>query len=129
MLPTNLPPTLADSAFALGDEFAWPLDLASEAATWLAANGYAVLGTELWVVNNSEVRSLPVGESGLPECHGNSVDRRTGEEWQAFVSRSGAETLTHLQAFEPAEIRDSGELYFNITWVDEGEFESLVRRK
>lgn len=124
MLPPQLPSNLGDAAFVFGDDAAWPPSFAAEAVSWLTANSYAVLGTELWAVNNGCVSSLPIGRSGLPECHGNTVNRAPGEEWQAFVRRCRAETLAYLQSFNPAEIGEGGHLYFNITWVNEKEFDS-----
>jgi hypothetical protein len=128
MLPSRFPSNLGDAAFIVGDDAGWPLSLAAEAVNWLKANNYAVLGTELWAVNNGRVSSLPMGQRGLPECHGNTVNRELGEEWQAFVRRCGAETLAYLQCFNPAEISEEGELYFNIIWVNEEEFGNLKIR-
>ena len=50
ILPPGFPQELAETAFKVGSEAAWPLDSASTAVQWLGQNRIAVLGTELWVV-------------------------------------------------------------------------------
>ncbi len=77
------------------------------------------LGLEQWVRFRLAYRT-----QRLARGHGNTVNRAPGEEWQAFVRRCRAETLAYLQSFNPAEIGEGGHLYFNITWVNEKEFDS-----
>jgi len=63
--------------------------------------------------------------SGARDVHGNTVSRLSGEAWGAFVARASAETATYLQKFNPPDIIEDGEVYFNVVWVSEGEFKSL----
>jgi hypothetical protein len=124
-LPPTFPSQLSDAAFVAGDEAAWPPAVAAQVAEWLGLQGYAVLGTELWVIRNGEIHSLPIGLSGLPEAHGNVVNRKPDELWAAFVSRAASETVAYLRSFNPSEIVEPGDPVFNVTWVNEQEFQKL----
>ena len=57
----------------------------------------------------------------MREAHGNSVERQDGEPWNLFVSRAAKETTSYLKSFNPGEIAESGEAYFNLTWIGESE--------
>lgn len=116
---------MASAAFAAGNEAAWPPIVAAAAVEWLGAHGYAVLGTDLWVVRGATIQSLPIGQSGMREVHGNMVNRENQESWGAFVARAATETLTYLRSFDPAEIVEQGELRFNVVWVSEAQYASL----
>jgi len=100
--------------------------LAAAAVEWLGANGYAVLGTELWVLKAGAIQSLPIGQSGMPEVHGNTVNRESEEPWSSFVVRAATETHTYLQSFNPADIVEQGELHFNVVWVSEAQYAELT---
>jgi hypothetical protein len=126
-LPKGFPQEFARAAFrASNGEAAWSPSIAASVSTWLGAHGFAVLGTELWVIRqDGTICSLPLGSSGRPEVHGNTVNREKSETWDAFTCRAAAETSKYLQSFNPAEIHEEGELRFNITWVSETEFQQL----
>jgi len=100
--------------------------LAAAAVEWLGAHGYAVLGTELWVLKGGAIQSLPIGQSGMREVHGNTVNRETGEKWSSFVARAATETLTYLQSFNRADIVEPGKPHFNVVWVSEAQFAELT---
>jgi hypothetical protein len=129
LLPVNFPLELANSAFLSGSEAAWKLNDALVAVRWLGTHGYAVLGTELWLLRGSVVNSLPVGRSGLPEVHGSTVTHKVTEEWVSYVGRAAAETIAYLQAFNPRDIIQEGDLYFNVTWVSESESRARTEMK
>jgi hypothetical protein len=124
-LPAALPSELADAAFVAGNEAAWPPAVAAQVVEWLGLHGYAVLGTELWVIRNGEIHSLPIGRSALPDVHGNVVNRTPDELWAEFVSRAASETVDYLRSFNPTEIAEPGDPFFNVTWVNEEEFQNL----
>jgi hypothetical protein len=124
-LPPNFPAELAAAAFRVADDVAWPAMLGAEAVEWFGLNGYAVLGTELWLLKDEKIQSLPVGLSGMREVHGNTVNRERGEAWNSFVTRAAAETGVYLQSFKASDIVEQGKVYFNVTWVSEADFESL----
>jgi hypothetical protein len=128
LLPPNFPPELVVAAFATGREVAWPPTLATAAVRWFGAHGYAVLGTELWLLKGGAIHSLPIGLSGMPEVHGNTINREDGEAWNTFVMRASAETAAYLQSFKSAEIVERGDVYFNVVWVDESDYEKLTSR-
>jgi hypothetical protein len=125
LFPPNFPPTLASSAFVTGHEAAWPPKLAAAAIEWLGAHGYAVLGTELWVLNGGTTQSLPIGRSGMREVHGNTANRRRDESWTSFVARAAVGALAYLQSFNPADILEQGEIHFNVVWVTEAQYAEL----
>jgi hypothetical protein len=50
LFPPGFPSELAVAAFRAGDEAAWPSVLAAAAVEWFSRHGFAVLGTELWVL-------------------------------------------------------------------------------
>jgi hypothetical protein len=125
ILPPDFPSELRVAALRAGDEVAWPPILAAAAVEWFGANGYAVLGTELWLLKDGAIQSLPTGLSGMREVHGNTVNRAKKEPWSSFVARAGAETRAYLQAFKPSDIVEQGQLVFNVVWVNEAEFKNL----
>lgn len=88
LFPPKFPSELSDMAFVINDEAAWPPTLAVAAVEWFGAHGYAVLGTELWLLQGGTIQSLPTGLSGMREVHGNSVDRESEEAWSLFVARA-----------------------------------------
>ena len=125
-LPLSFPSELGISAFRTGDEVARTPALAATAIRWFGANGYAVLGTELWLIKDGAIQSLPVGLSGMREVHGNTVNRGNQEPWSGFVARAAAETGAYLQSFDPADIVEFGDVYFNVVWTGESEYETLT---
>ena len=56
LLPLNFPPKLRAAAFRVGEEAAWLPTLAVAAVEWFSMNGYAVLGTELWLLRDGEIQ-------------------------------------------------------------------------
>ena len=71
--------------------------IAAQVVEWLGLHQYAVLGTELWVIRDGLINTLPVGQTGTREVHGNTVNRRANEAWAAFVSRAASETVLYLR--------------------------------
>jgi hypothetical protein len=99
--------------------------LAVAAVEWFGTHGYGVFGTELWLLKDVGIQTLPMGLSGMREVHGNTVNRGNQESWSSFVVRAAVETRTYLQLFKPAGIVERGRLVFNVTWVSEAEFKNL----
>jgi hypothetical protein len=128
LFPPNFPPELAAEAFVATNEAAWPPTSAAAVVDWFSAHGYAVLGTELWLLQDAGIQSLPIGLSGMREVHGNTVNRESEEAWTSFVARAGAETRAYLQAFKPSDIVERGQLFFNITWISGADFGLLHLR-
>jgi hypothetical protein len=126
LLPAEFPAELTAAVFSRGGEVAWPPALAVSAVDWFGSHDYAVLGTELWLLQGDGIQSLPIGRSGMREVHGNSVNRQLYEAWSSFAARSAAETRTYLHSFNPSDIVEQGQLYFNVVWVSEADFDKLV---
>jgi hypothetical protein len=126
LFPVNFPPALGNEAFANGGEVAWRPRFAAAAVEWFGANGYAVLGTELWLLKDGAIQSLPIGLSGMREVHGNTVDRQRKESWGEFVVRAAGETLAYLRAFRATDIIERGDIYFNVVWVSESDYAKLI---
>jgi hypothetical protein len=125
LFPPDFPSELRVAAFRADNEAAWPPVLAVAAVEWFGMHGYGVLGTELWLLKDEGIQSLPMGLSGMPEVHGNTVNRENQESWSSFVARAAAETGTYLKAFKPTDIVEQGRLVFNVTWVSAAEFKDL----
>jgi hypothetical protein len=123
--PTDFPLELAETAFWSNEPAREP-HIATQVVEWLGLHQYAVLGTELWVIRDGLINTLPIGQTEMPEVHGNTVRRRANESWADFVSRAASETVLYLRSFQPSEIVELGEVHFNLTWVSEEEFEKLV---
>ncbi len=125
LFPPAFPPELSAAAFRATNEVAWNPALAVTAVDWLGTHGYAVLGTELWLVQGDAIQSLAIGLSGMREVHGNTVNRESGEPWISFVARASKETRSYLDSFKPSDIAEAGEVYFNVVWVSEDGFKNL----
>ncbi len=123
--PADFPSELAEAAF-WSSEPAWDPRVAAQVVEWLGLHLYAVLGTELWIIRDGLVNALSIGQSGMPEVHGNTVARWANEPWAAFVSRAASETVAYLRSFQSGDIVVRGKAHFNLTWVSEQEFEKLV---
>lgn len=108
LLPPSFPAELASVVFSSGDEVAWPPNIAVLAVEWFGSHGYAVLGTELWIVQSDGIESLPMGRGGMRGVHGNTVDRQKDESWSSFVARSADETHSYLQSFDASNIVEQG---------------------
>jgi len=111
--PVGFPSELAAVAFVHSGEAAWRPALATAAIEWLGAHGYAVLGTEVWLLIGGSIQSLPYFQK---------VDRELHENWPSFVARASAETLGYLRRLRP-KFNEEGDVHINVTWVSESEFQ------
>src|SRR4029077_8927579 len=117
LYPNKFPDDLKAEAFTAGLEAAWPNTSAIKVIDWLRQNGFAVLGTELWIVREDGIQP-GIYVDGKREIHGNEVSRLQNEPWDSYVNRSGMETLRYLGIFEePPEARKQGKVFFNIVWA------------
>ena len=71
IFPAGFPPELAAQTFTAGPEAAWPLESVSRVVEWLGQNGFAVLGTELWIVGEDGIQPGVI-VNGVREIHGNA---------------------------------------------------------
>lgn len=120
-LPAGFPPELAAIVLKGGVEFAWPWEFASRVVEWLAQNGLAVVGTDLWMVHDAGIQ-VGIYVNGVREIHGNDVSRTQNEGWDSYIARSARETLRYLSSFEaPPEANGQGDIFFNVAWASESE--------
>ena len=115
LFPAGFPSELASAAFVASNEAAWRPGLAARSVEWLGMQGYAVLGTEIWLPKDGSIQSLPYFQN---------VDRQSNEAWDSFVARAAAETLAYLGRSAPKFVEE-GDVYVNVTWVSEAEFRNL----
>jgi hypothetical protein len=115
ILPPDFPPDLVAEALVHSGEATWRPELAVLSVEWLGAHGYAVLGTEVFVPQQGGLQSLPYFQS---------VDRREGEDWNSFVGRAAAQTISYLKTFEE-RFKAEGDVYVNVTWISCSEFKDL----
>ena len=123
--PPGFPYELAENALTVGSEAAWPPESASKVVQWLGQNGFAVLGTELWVVREGGIQP-GIYANGMREIHGNAIAHMGNESWDAYAARSAEETLRYLHSFEPPpEAKQQGDVVFNVVWANESEYLKL----
>ena len=104
------------------------MESAPKVVEWLGQNGFAVLGTELWIVRDDRIQPGII-VNGVREIHGNTISHMQNESWDAYVSRSAQETLRYLSSFaEPPEAKQQGDVFFNVVWVSESEYSNLSAR-
>jgi hypothetical protein len=125
IFPLGLPPELIADAFQTGSEAAWRHSSAPKVVEWLSEHGFAVLGTELWLVRGGGIQQ-GIYINGIREIHGNTISHRRNETWAAYVARAAEETLLYLNTFKvPAEASTQGDVFFNIVWTSESDFLNL----
>jgi hypothetical protein len=119
-LPLGLPEDIATVALTVGADAAWRPSDAYIAVQWLGKNNYAVLGTELWAIRDGVINSVP---------NWLTIERLPAERWASFVERSSSETLDYLRSFDETEKIEAGELYINVVWASETDFQELLNLK
>jgi hypothetical protein len=62
----------------------------------------------------------------MREVHGNTVNRESEEAWGSLVARAAAETRAYLQLFNQWDIVEPGQVYFNVVWVSEADYEHIA---
>ena len=116
---TSLPERLRSIAFVNGDDLAWKQKDCADAINWLSQNGYAILGIELWLIEDGGIRTAIRTKSGS-EIHVTSCDPRERESWQCYVERSARDAAEKISAFRwPTDSVESPRpAYFNLSWAD-----------
>jgi hypothetical protein len=123
--PPGFPSELAAQSFTAGSEAGWRPESAPKVVEWLGQNGFAVLGTELWILRDDGIQP-GVFVNGVREIHGNSISHVRNEGWDAYVTRSAEETLGYLHSFVmPPEAKQQGDAFFNVVWASESEYSNL----
>ncbi|MSQ31797.1 MAG: hypothetical protein EXR59_00960 [Dehalococcoidia bacterium] len=124
-------PDLNRFAFVNRDgEFAWKREHTLKALEWLRNNSFATLGWEAWIIEGGTIIGF-IKTSRGSETHGYAgIVKESGETWPDFVKRSSEEiTGTLTQDKWPADaLVPESNVYFNITYVNQGEYLSLYSR-
>ena len=126
------PRQFSEAAFRTqSGEMAWIPDVAADVVEWLKRNDYGVLGAELWVIRpNGQICALYTDTEGRLACWGVSVDRNQDESWAAFVARAATQVSDSIaKVDEESDVMTPGQLYINLTYVTESEFDSLPGTK
>jgi hypothetical protein len=110
-------------------EFGWTRAEAIVAIEALCRHDMAILGGELWWVNEegSIQTSLPQ-RLRPPALYVWSNDRQPGELWAQFVERGASEAFAHIQREpKPEDIPPdlTGRILYNLAWISKAEFGEL----
>src|SRR5215212_3592264 len=81
------------------DEYAWQRADALAAIKALANNSLAILGGEVWIVQNNEILALPPLKTGSNAVIGRDTREKSGEEtWKEFVERTAREAVAAIES-------------------------------
>jgi hypothetical protein len=121
----RFPKELEDVAFrSANGEYAWQRSEALAAVRVLAAAGRAVLGGELWLVEDGQLWAALPQQSGPPAVYSWETHRRPNESWSTYVERALAEALSAIEtlpAGAEVRMRPHAKVYYNLTWADADE--------
>jgi hypothetical protein len=115
---TDLPEQLSASAFVNGEDVAWEQKDCTSAVDWLCKNGYAILGIELWLIEESAIRTSIQTKSG-PVIFVTNCDPARGESWNSYVERSARDAAEKITSFHWPEdsLESPRPVYFNLCWA------------
>jgi hypothetical protein len=119
----ELPLQLRAKAFVSEDELAWLQQDCPDTIDWLRQNGFALLGTELWLIEDGTIRTAIKTASG-PVIYVTACDPQDQESWSAYVQRSARHALETIEAFAWPEdsLEPKRPAYLNLCWADLGWF-------
>jgi hypothetical protein len=115
----EIPEELAHTAFRNGNEMAWKQGDCPAVIEWLRSAGHAVLGTELWCLNGTDLYTA-IGTKSGPLIYCTACDPAQNERWSDYVQRSATAAINWIASFRWPEdsIEPPDPVYFNITWAD-----------
>jgi hypothetical protein len=124
---TGLDPEVCSKAFrARNGELAWRREDVDLAINAIQKSGRAILGWEVWLVENDQWTGLIPSFRDEPDGVWSFVTspRRSDENWSAYCTRTAQETQSQIKT-QPVEAESSPKvrdrLRFNFTFVDESE--------
>ena len=128
VFPTNFLEPLAEVALVNGEEAAWLQEDCLKTIGWLAENGYAVLGFELWLPVDGGIRTAISTRTG-PGIYVSSCNRKKDENWQDYVQRSAREAAEGIGTFRWFDdaLEPPRPAYFNLTWTNEEWFDATIK--
>jgi hypothetical protein len=115
----NLPESLSATAFVNGEDVAWEQKDCVSAIDWLRRNGFAILGIELWLIENGGIRTAIRTKSG-PALYVADCDPVNGESWDSYVERSARDAVERISSFHWPEdsLEPPRPVYFSLCWAD-----------
>lgn len=121
---SSMPEPLAAAALVGGEEAAWEQADCAAAIEWLRNEGYAVLGTELWLLKKGQIVTS-ISTIGNPVLYCTSCDLLDDESWDEYVQRSAARDAKSVATFRfPEDSLETCPAYFNLCWADRKCFQS-----
>jgi len=127
MIPAKLKST---SFRAVNGEYGWTRAQVPQVVEILSAHGRAILGGELWRVPEGSLswNGLIPQREGPAAVYAWETKRRGKEPWSRFVGRCASDTIAAVNRWParadlPAKL--SGRILYNLTWVDEAEYQKL----
>jgi hypothetical protein len=119
----SLPESLSARAFVNGEDIAWEQKNCADAIDWLCRKGYAILGTELWLIEQDGIRTAIRTKSG-PAIFVTNCDPVKGESWDVYVERSARHAAEKISLFRWPEdsLESPRPVYFNLCWADRNWF-------
>lgn len=125
----NFPEALEKVALVNGQEVAWLQEDCLKAIDWLAGNGYAILGFELWLPEGGGIRTAINTKAG-PAIYVSSCDPIEEETWEDYVKRSAREAagLIGLFGWPDDSLEPPRPAYFNLTWADRETLRPIQRQ-
>jgi hypothetical protein len=117
--PLSVPDRLRAVAFGDGEDLAWKQKDCADAIDWLRQNGNAILGIDLWLIEDGKIRTAIRTKSG-PIIYASNCDPLEGETWEEYVQRSAKNALDSIGAFSWPEdsLEPPQPSYFNLCWAD-----------
>ncbi len=120
---------IINTAFcATNGELAWQRPNMAAAVHAIAAQQWAILGGEVWVVRAGQIHAGPLLQDGHSAVMHWSSTLAAGELWAQFVQRAARETLAAVDALDAEATvvpEDAAYVYYNLTFVTEAEYAEL----
>ena len=116
----SLPEHLRAIGFVSGNDIAWKQENCAEAIDWLRQNDYAVLGIELWLINEDGTIWTAIPNESGPAIYVTSCDPIKGERWEEYVKRSAREAVDAISVFlwTKDAVGPQRPVHFNLSWAD-----------
>ena len=136
-MEVGLPAELVARAFRSGSgEYAWLREDAIASAEALSAAAQAVLGGEVWLVDElGQIQGvLPAKDGGLPGVHHWEVSPEwepSSESWLEFCRRAAAYTVSVLRKMNVEDNLASEwwpQVRYNLTWASEDWYQTSASR-
>jgi hypothetical protein len=115
----GFPERLSASAFESSEDVAWEQKNCAAVVDWLRKNAYAILGIELWLIEENGIRTAIRTKSG-PAIYVSNCDPVKGESWGSYVERSAQVAAEQIALFHWPEdsLESPRPVYFSFCWAD-----------